>query len=46
MGMLPNLKAEVIDPVLVKGLPDDEDLVAVERLADQILKKHEEFNLI
>lgn len=44
-GMIPNLKAEMLDPVLAKGHPNDEDFEALDKLADQILKKHEELNL-
>ena len=38
--MLDHLKAEFIEPVMVKGLPDETTLRALERLADDILKKH------
>jgi len=41
-GMIPNLKVEVLDPVLCKGLPADTDLASLERLADNIAKKHNE----
>jgi flavorubredoxin len=36
------LKAEILDPVVVKGHPTDEDLKAVEDLADRISLKHSE----
>jgi len=39
-GMLTNVKVEILDPVLVKGLPKKEDFKALDRLADQILNKH------
>jgi len=39
-GMLTNVKIEILDPVLVKGLPKKEDFKALDRLADQILDKH------
>ncbi len=39
-GMLPNLKAEMLEPVVVKGLPADDDFAAIENLADKILQKH------
>jgi len=45
-GMLSNLKVELLDPVLVKGFPKEEDYRALDRLADEILKKHKEHNLI
>ncbi|MDH5202009.1 MAG: FprA family A-type flavoprotein [Nitrospirota bacterium] len=41
-GVLTNLKVEVIEPVIVKGFPQEHDLKALERLADEILKKHKE----
>ncbi len=45
-GMLPNLKAEVIEPVLVKGLPSEADFNALENLAETIATKHKENGLI
>ena len=39
-GMLPNLKVEIIEPVIVKGFPRDKDFQALERLANDILAKH------
>ncbi|MGQ9631761.1 MAG: FprA family A-type flavoprotein [bacterium] len=40
-GMLTNLKAEIIEPVIVKGHPKEEDLKALDGLADEILRKHQ-----
>ena len=40
------LKAELIEPVVVKGLPTDEDLRKVDALADAIAAKHAEAGLI
>lgn len=45
-GMLSNLKVELLDPVVVKGLPKDEDYIALEDLADKILAKHKEAGVI
>jgi flavorubredoxin len=45
-GMLSNLKAEVIEPVLVKGLPSESDFKALENLAETIATKHKEAGLI
>ena len=45
MDMIPNLKVEVLDPVVIKGFPRDEDLKALDRLADTILAKHRELNI-
>jgi hypothetical protein len=39
------LKAEVIEPVIVKGLPTDEELEKVDALADAIAAKHAEAGL-
>ena len=44
-GMLTNLKAEMLQPVLVKGYPREEDFKSLDRLADEILKKHKEQKL-
>jgi flavorubredoxin len=41
-GMIPNLKAEVLAPVLSKGFPREEDFQALDNLADAITKKHKE----
>jgi len=41
-GMIPNLKVEVIDPVLCKGVPGEDTLSALNDLADTIAKKHKE----
>jgi len=45
-GMIPNLKVEVIDPVLCKGVPSDKDLKALDDLAAAIAEKHKEHNFI
>jgi len=44
-GMMPLLKVEMIEPVLVKGLPTEEDYQALDRLADEILKRHQELGI-
>jgi flavorubredoxin len=41
-GMIPNLKVEVLDPVLCKGLPSESDFEALDGLASAIAQKHEE----
>ena len=41
-GMISNLKVEVLDPVLCKGLPQEQDLQALDALADSIAAKHKE----
>ena len=41
-GMIPNLKVEVLEPVLCKGLPKQDALDALDALADAIAAKHRE----
>jgi flavorubredoxin len=45
-GMLTNLKVEVLEPVVVKGFPKEDDYRALDRLADDIRKKHREIGII
>jgi flavorubredoxin len=44
-GMVPNLKVEVLNPVLCKGLPSTDDLKALDKLAESIAKRHKELEL-
>jgi len=44
-AMLPNLKAEILDPVIIKGYPKDINFIALDRLADEILAKHKELEI-
>lgn len=45
-GMIPNLKVEVLEPVLCKGVPTKEVFDALDNLADTIAQKHkEQYNL-
>jgi len=39
-GVMPNIKAEWLDPVLVKGQPRKDDLAALDSLASAIAAKH------
>jgi len=41
-GLIPNLKVELLTPVVAKGYPKDNDFAALEGLADEILAKHKE----
>jgi flavorubredoxin len=41
-GMIPNLKVEVLSPVIARGFPREADLQAVEALAETIAQKHRE----
>jgi flavorubredoxin len=45
-SMLPNLKAEILEPVIIKGVPGDADFIALVRLADEILAKHKELGIV
>ena len=45
-SLVPNLKAEILTPVLARGHPKEEDYKAIDKLADEILKKHKDLNLI
>jgi len=45
-GMIPNLKVEVIDPVLCKGVPSEGDFKALDELAAAIAEKHKEHNFL
>jgi flavorubredoxin len=44
--MLDHVKVEVLPPVLVKGQPDEAAMQALDRLADEILMKHKEINIV
>jgi flavorubredoxin len=44
--MLDHVKVEVTEPVMVKGLPDETTFLALNRLADEILKKHKDANIV
>ncbi|MDA8132037.1 MAG: FprA family A-type flavoprotein [Elusimicrobia bacterium] len=39
-GMIPNIKAEVLKPVMIKGMPTEADLKLVDELAALIAQKH------
>jgi flavorubredoxin len=41
-GIIPNLKAEVLAPVISKGFPREEDFKALDNLASTIAEKHKE----
>ena len=45
-AMLPNLKAEILEPVITKGSPKDNDFIALDKLADEILGKHKELGIV
>lgn len=41
-GLIPNLKVEVLDALLCKGVPQAETLAALDALADKIREKHDQ----
>ncbi|MEN6310301.1 MAG: FprA family A-type flavoprotein [Acidobacteriota bacterium] len=42
---LPNLKVELLEPVICKGLPREQDFLALDKLADAVAAKHGELGL-
>ena len=44
-GMVSNLKAQIIEPVVIKGFPKEDDFKALDTLADKILAKHKEIGI-
>jgi len=44
-GILTNIKVEILEPVVVKGFPREEDLKTLDMLADNIYKKHKEHHI-
>jgi flavorubredoxin len=44
-GLLGNLNVEMLAPVVVKGYPKEDDLKALENLADEILDKHRQSDI-
>jgi flavorubredoxin len=45
-GILQGLPVELLDPVLVKGLPGPEDLRGLDSLADRIAEKHRGYGIL
>lgn len=43
-GMLPNLKVDILDPVICKGFPREKDFAALDALARTIAARHRENN--
>ena len=44
-GIMSNLKTEILEPVLSKGEPKENDFAAIEKLADGIHAKHKEIGI-
>jgi len=45
-GLISNLKVEILEPVIAKGYPKDNDFTALDKLADEILAKHKELKIV
>jgi len=45
-GMIPNLKVELLEPVICKGYPEESDLNLLDKLADTIYEKHRGLGLV
>jgi flavorubredoxin len=45
-GLLGNLKVEILEPVIAKGYPKDDNFTALDKLADKILAKHKELKIV
>jgi len=45
-GLTHNLKAELVDPVFIKGAPKDEDFKLLDKLADEIMEKHKSIDIL
>jgi flavorubredoxin len=45
-ALLPNLKVELLEPVLIKGYPREADFKALDNLAESIAQKHKEQNFV
>jgi flavorubredoxin len=45
-GILTNNKAEILEPIIIKGEPKAENFGKLEELADEIEKKHKEYKIL
>jgi flavorubredoxin len=45
LALMPNLKAEILPPVIAKGMPKASDFQAIDDLAETISRKHKELGL-
>ncbi len=46
VGLIKNLKVELIEPVIIKGYPKEDDFKMLDKMAEDIFKKHEEIEII
>ncbi len=44
-SLLTNIKAEILEPVIIKGYPKQQDFQALDRLAEDILAKHKNLGI-
>ena len=44
-GIMSNIKAEILEPVLSRGEPKENDFAAIDKLADDIQAKHKEIGI-
>ncbi len=44
-GLIPNLKVEILDPILCKGYPREGEFQALDKLATAIAEKHKGLGL-
>ncbi len=45
-GLMGNMKAEMFEPVISKGMPAEDDYTAIDELADNILAKHKDLGIV
>ncbi|NOX71887.1 MAG: FprA family A-type flavoprotein [Candidatus Micrarchaeota archaeon] len=45
-ALIPNLKTELIEPVMVRGYPREDDLKRIDELAEKIYLRHKEAGLV
>jgi flavorubredoxin len=45
-ALIPNLKVELLEPVLIKGYPREADFKALDNLAESIARKHKEHGFV
>lgn len=45
-GMIKNLKVEIIDPLIIKGFPKEDDYKKLDEIAEKIFEKHSELGII
>ncbi len=46
VGLIKNLKVELVEPVIIKGYPKEDDFKMLDKMAEDIFKKHEGIQII